>query len=417
MIKPHIVIVGAGFGGMYVAKSLSKYVKSGEIDVTIINKTNYFLFTPLLHEVATGGLSASSVSEPLREVFAGTGINIALGEVKTINITDRRINVGSATIHYDYLLLATGADTNYYDISGAEHFSVPLKSLEDALKIRSKIIRSFELALYESDPEERLKHLSFAIVGGGPTGVEIAGELADFLEELVKRYYSNTNRCKKEETSVHLIDSRKELLERFPAKLRTQAKERLLLKGVNIHNGLGVTNVNRDGLILSDGSKISATNVIWCAGVKPSIPFIEDFQPELLAGRLLADEFFRMRGQERVFLIGDVAGYTNNEGKPLPMLAQVAVRQAITVANNLLISAGIQNKALHNFSFKMKGSMVSIGQWFAIGKVYSLNISGKLTWWLWRTVYLFKFVSKKKRLRIAFEWTLNLFLPRDITVD
>jgi NADH:ubiquinone reductase (H+-translocating) len=416
MQRPHIVILGAGFGGMYVAKKLVSLVKTGEIDLTIVNRTNYFLFTPLLHEVATGGLNAHSVAEPLREIFSGTGVQICQGEVEGINNAGRRITVSGATIHYDYLVVATGAETNYYNIPGAETYSFPLKSLADAEEIRSAVIEAFERAVYDTNPEERLKQLSFAVVGGGATGVEVAAELAQFIEGIVSRYYQDTNHCHREEPAVSLIHAGKELLEMFPPSLRKAAADRLAHKKVVIHTEAVVTEVNEHGLVLSSNCTIPAATIIWAAGVKPVVPQFEDWTPVLVNGRLPVDDYFMVKSCDRIFALGDVAAYLDqtNGNKPLPLLAQVAVGQARTVAKN--IRAALAEKPLQSFTYRSKGSLVSVGQLFAIGDVFNIHISGMFTWWLWRMTYLFKFGSHKKRVRIIIEWVLNIFYPRDITV-
>ncbi len=420
MLRPHIVILGAGFSGVYIAKKLAPYVRSKEIDVTIVNKTNYFLFTPLLHEVATGALSPSSVAEPIREIFHGSGIEMCQGVVEAINLNDQRVRVSGYTINYDYLVIATGAETNHYGIPGAEKLTYPLKSLAHASKIREQIIDSFEQAIFERDPVDRAKLLSFAVVGGGATGVEVAAELVEFTQEMVKRYYHETNRCHPEEPQISLVHTGTELLQQFAPSLRKAAEDRLRESGVNMYMGNMVTGVTTSGLTMSNNTSIMAGTVIWAAGVKPIIPYFEDFTPALVGGRLAVDEFFRLRGSDRVFAVGDVAGYVDTKHtvdpeKPatIPMLAQAAVNESKTVARNIL--ASIKGDTLKIFRYRSKGGMVSVGQWFAIGEIFSMHIAGRFTWWLWRTAYLFKFGSWSKRTKIVFEWTMELFYPRDIT--
>ncbi len=459
MLKPHVVILGAGFGGVYVAKRLKRLVKRGEIELTIVNRTNYFLFTPLLHEVAAGSLSPASVAEPVREIFKGCNVKFCQGSIESIDVANRCVNIrgvqssganvtngfggGKHSIQYDYLVIATGAETNYYNIPGAEQFSMPLKTLSDAVKIRSRVIDSFEGAALCDNPEEKLCRLSFAVVGGGPTGVELAAELKEFVRELVARYYGAAG-CLSQEPQISLIEIGTELLSRFPLPLRQAATARLRENGVNLHLGNKVAAVTPKGITLSNNTTIPASTVIWTVGVKPAIPTFEGFVPELVAGRLAVDEYFRVGGDERVFALGDVAAYVNssaaaagenspprgacdeteellsprgrgviNKQSPVPMLAQAAVQEAKIVAHNIL--ASIQQRKLRSFNFHPKGTLVSVGEWFAVGEILSTPIVGRFAWWLWRTVYLFNFASWKKRLRIASEWTLNLFYPRDIT--
>jgi NADH:ubiquinone reductase (H+-translocating) len=433
MNKPHIVILGSGFGGTYVAKKLVSYVKKGKIDVTIVNRTNYFLFTPLLHEVATGALSPTSVAEPLREIFANTGVRVVQGTVEFINRDKKLVKLighsRESTITYDQLVIATGAETNYYDIPGAEKFTYPLKSLLDAARIRSQVIDAFEQAILTDDVVERSRLLSFVVVGGGATGVETAAELAEFIHGMVERYYSSTKdcnpsdhrSCKPEEPFITLIHTGPEVLQMFAPKLRLAAEKRLQKSGVALQLNSTVTEVTNHGLKLSNGTVIPSSTIIWTAGVKPVVPHFEGAIPALIAGRFAVDEYFRVNSDPYIYAIGDVAGYVDRDTltddptktRPLPMLAQVAVGQSRTVAYNII--ATLRDKPLRSFHYHSKGTMVSVGQWFALGEIFSLHVAGRLTWWIWRTIYLFKFASWKKRLRIAFEWTLELVYPRDIT--
>lgn len=431
-MKPRIVILGAGFGGMYVAKKLKRLARRGLVELTLVNRTNYFLFTPLLHEVATGGLSPRNVAEPLREVFAGSGVKIVQGAVDAIDPVRRTVAVRNndhqTTIGYDYLVIATGAETNHYNIPGADVNTYPLKTLNDAARIRGNVIDAFERAMLEPDEEARKELLSFAVVGGGATGVEVAAELAEFIHGMIRRYYSDTNcarheagRCRSEEASLTLIHTGKELLEMFAPSLRAAAERRLARSGVALKLNKMVTEVTPDGLKLNDGTQVVSKTTIWAAGVKAAVPVFASNAPALSGGRIIVDQYFRLQGSDRVFALGDVAAYVDvhqfakdsSNTKAVPMLAQVAVAESKTVAANIICS--IKNKPLTNFHYHSKGSMVSVGQWFAIGEIYSMNIAGWITWWLWRTVYLFKFASWHKRIRIAVDWTLDFFYPRDIT--
>jgi NADH dehydrogenase len=410
--RPHIVILGGGFSGVYVTKKLIPWLrratKKGGIDITIVSRTNYFLFTPLLHEVATGALTPTCVAEPLREVFFGTDVRIIQGEVDSIDSANKKVIISDVPESYDYLVIATGAETNYYNIPGAEELSYSLKDLSDAARIRSRVIDSFEKAARSSDAAERARLLSFTVVGGGATGVEMAAELAEFVEGITRRYYRSMH-WGSDEPKVSLIHTGPELLQMFAPRLRSAAEKRLQKEGVALHLNSSVTSVTKDGVTLSNNTTVPAATVIWSAGVKSIIPKFDGNQPVVVHGRLSVDEHFLVSGFSGVFAMGDVAGYPT----PMPMLAQVAEAEAATVARNIV--ASIAGKPLLGFIYRSKGSMVSVGQWFAIGELFSLKISGRLTWWIWRTVYLFKFASMKKRIRIVFEWSLEVFFPRDIT--
>ncbi|MCX6715997.1 MAG: NAD(P)/FAD-dependent oxidoreductase, partial [Candidatus Taylorbacteria bacterium] len=414
MLKPHIVILGAGFGGVYLAKKLISAVKNGEIDVTVISRNNNFLFTPLLHEVATGGLNPRTVAEPLWEIFVGTCVRIVEGTVDYVDVGDQNVSVktgsGPITIKYDYLIVATGAETNYYGVPGAAEYSLSLKSLHDAVSIRNRVVDAFEQAIIVNDPEKRRGLLSFIVVGGGATGVEVAAELMEFIQGMMNRYYGDSycrpddpRHCMQEEPTVTLIHSDKELLSQFGPLLRISAEKQLKKKGIIVRLNSTVTSLTKNSLKLSSGEILPVSVVIWSAGVKASIPDFKGIKPVLTAGRISVDDYFRIVGNDRVFAIGDVAAYPRS----LPQLAQVAESEARIVAMNLLSS--IRGEPLHDFNYHSKGNMISIGQWFAMGEIYSVNISGRFAWWLWRTIYLFKFASWKKRIRISFEWLLQSF--------
>jgi NADH dehydrogenase len=405
MKKAHVVIVGGGFGGIYTARHLGPLIREGKVDVTLINKSNYFLFTPLLHEVATGGLSPTSVVEPIREIFRGESVHFLQDEVKTIDQANKRVITVNRTIGYDYLVVSSGAETNYYGTLGAEMNTITLKSLDDALTIRRTIIDACEKAAHIHDDEERKRLLSMVIVGGGATGVELATEIIEFLEETLCSYYGTTCHLKKSDMNVTVVAASPDLLPPFPPALREIAKKELIRKGIKVLLNETVTEVKQNRIIFKDGSFIDAGTIIWVAGVKPKSPDIAGIEKEK-NGRIKIDENLRVVGHPEIFALGDTGGSA-------PMLAQVAVQQGKIVAAN--IAATINNTPLSAFTFVEKGLLVSLGQWYAAGRLFGVTMKGPLMWWIWRTVYLFNFHSWRKRFKIGVEWTVNLFYPRDIT--
>jgi NADH dehydrogenase len=412
--KKKVLILGCGFGGMYTAKALLPYVRSGDIELTIINKTNYFLFTPLLHEVATGGLSPTSVSESLRDIFGRDDVTIYEDPVSEINMKAKTVAIKERTISYDYLVITTGATTNYYGTPGAEAFALPLKDLSDALAIKNRVIERFEAAARESDPKEKKSLLSFIIVGGGATGVELAGELPQFCSLLISRYFKHSA-ITASDVSIALVTASPEILSPFDPKLRATATKQLAEQSVVVHLNMPIKEVTERGVIAKDDTVIAGKTVFWLAGVKPTmLPFSADSSITLSpSGRMQVDAYLQVAGHENVFAFGDTASKQDETKKEAPMLAQVAVDQAPIVAANII--ANIKQKPLTAFSYKSKGSMISLGQWFAVGEIYSMNIAGMFAWWIWRTIYLFKFPTWRKRFAIAGEWTAGLFYPRDIT--
>jgi NADH dehydrogenase len=276
---------------------------------------------------------------------------------------------------------------------------------------------------------DKKRLLSFAVVGGGATGVETVAELAEFALEIKKRYYKQNKKYKLPEVSIYLISSGPEILKPFNAKIRHVAEEHLREIGVNIMLSVSVSSVEF-GVINLDGRKtVLADTIIWAGGVTPTVPKFLENQPENVAGRLSVNKFLQMKNQKNVFVLGDSAWAEEKEemfqqtamsaqGRSTsaagrPMLAQVAVAQSKIVAQNIM--AGVSGLPMSSFVYKSKGNFISLGQWFAAGEIFGLTIYGKITWWIWRTTYLFNFASWEKRLKIAFEWSLNLFLPRDTT--
>jgi len=433
-MSARILIIGAGFGGVYTAKALLAQAKKGEVEIMLISEKDYFLFTPLLHEVAAGALDPRSIIEPLRHIFWREGLKVMKGRVKEIKSTEKKVLIetrsGSLEESYDYLVLSTGAETNYYGIGGARENTYPLKTLDDAQAVRKRIVECLEKAKEEKDPAKREKLLTFLIVGGGATGVELSAEIAEFAEDMIGHYrYEDRSQGRLDHwkksnltAKIILINASKDILEQFPPALRLAAEVRLMKKGIVVKSETTVVSVSAGALRTNDGQEYHSETIIWVAGVTPTLPAL-DFVPLKAESRLVADTHLRMKDHPDIFLLGDIAAYDDRpagdrdavgrpESRPrlVPMLAQAAVREAEVVAANILGS--IDHRPLKVFSFHSKGSLISVGRWFAIGQIYSLNISGPLAWWLWRTVYLFKFGSNRKRLRIAWEWTRDLFRRR-----
>lgn len=410
MKNKHIIVVGGGFGGIYTARKLSKQLKGLSARITVISETNYFLFTPLLHEVATGGLSALSVAEPVREIFRGSGINFIQGKVTSIETRGKYVVIGDDKIYFDYLVVAPGATTDFHSVTGAKENAYTLKSLEDAVKIRNRIIDQFESAAILTDKEQRQRKLSFVVVGGGATGVELAAELAEFIYATMCGYYAGTF-CTKADAKVVLVSSG-ELLKDFSSQLRSWSRKILKNKGVIVYENKSVEQVAKNNVILTDKMQLDAETTIWTAGVTPQTDIFNKNIGRHLSGRVWVNDFMQLVDHPEIFVLGDAVA-VEQDGQLVPMLAQSAVGQAAVVSRNIYNL--INNQPLTPFKYKPKGFLVSLGQWQAVGQIWRINIRGRFTWWLWRTVYLFKFFSVKKRFKVALEWTINLMYPRDVT--
>ena len=410
--KPHIVIIGAGFGGIYTAKYLSRKLGKNGADITVVSRDNYFLFTPLLHEVATGSLSHQSVIEPVVEIFRGKSVNFVQTEVQKIDFEKKIVEADGRSFLYDYLVISSGAKTNTYGISGVAEYANMLKTLPDALDLRKKIIESIKLASHTDDQTERKRLLSFVIVGGGPTGVELASELDEFVFQVAKSYYASA--LSAHEISITLIASSPDLVPQFSPQVRRKALSVLLRKGINVLLNTSVSRVSTLGVDINSGS-ISAGTVVWVAGVGASLPEMNSDAHLHKSGRLMVDEYLQVEGHKEVFALGDAAILPVKDGESgVPQLAQAAVQEAKIVGQNVF--ALIKNSHdLYKFKYESKGNLISLGSWQAAGDIFGMHPSGPLMWFVWRTVYLFKFTPWRKRFSIMSEWTINLFTPRDIS--
>lgn len=409
-IAPRIVILGAGFAGVYSYLSIRKQFRDAAI--TLVNRTNHFLFTPLLHEVATGSIGHHQVVESLREIIHRDPLtDLHVAEVTRIDFEAQTVTTTVGELAYDYLILALGATTAFYGIPGAREHGRTLKSLGDAIRLRNHVIETFERASSMTDPAQRRALLSFAVVGGGPTGVELAAELMELFRETFHRYYHNLDFC--QEVRLTLVNKSPDLLVNFDPRLRTEAQQRLEHLGVIIRNSADVVAASAQGLTLADGEHINAQTLVWVAGVVPeTVEFAQSI--ELRQGRIVVDRSLRVTAYPNVIALGDLAAAQDEQGRSLPLMAQVAFRQGAWVGRLL--------RALHDgraplpvFRYHSLGTLVSVGQWYAIGQIMGIHLHGRFTWWLWRTVYLLRFISVSKKIKIAVDWTVGLFSRRDIT--
>lgn len=400
-----VLVLGGGFGGVYVARRLAARARPGELAVTLVSRATSFLFTPLLHEVATGSLSGPSVSVPLRQIFKGTGVRVLVGNAASVDGEAREAHVrceggcaggGEEKVGYDVLVVALGAQAAYYGIPGAAERAYPLKTLDDARRIRSGI-----LATYERAARDR-RAPAFAIVGAGPTGIELAAELAELCRHTLGPAYPEA-----EPARISLVSSGPELLPILSPRGRARAVAALERVGVDITLGAAVAAVEERAIKIADGPTITSDLTVWAAGVVPA-PLPEGLGATLdEKGRAVVDASLRAEGKPHVFVLGDQASGA-------PMLAQAATQQATVVADAILATR--RGRPAPRFAFRPKGLLVSLGRWRAVGEVAGVTFSGPFAWWLWRTVYLFKFPSLWKRWRVAAEWTIGLFFPRDLSV-
>ncbi len=406
-----IIILGAGFGGLFAAKHLLQTCKPSDVEITLINKTNYFLFTPMLHEVATGGLNRHNIVEPIRDILKAKNFNFLLAHVEKVDCNKRIIITSAGNVRYDLLIIAIGATTNFYNTTGAEKYCLTLKDIKDATEIRDKIICSIEKASLVKDEQERKRLLTFIIVGGGPTGVEVAGEVAEFTKQIIDTRYKNLSKdlCK-----VMLLQRGPTILPGIHERCIFESMKALEKKGVIILTNSAATKVMEKGIEINNKQFIDSYNMIWTAGITPhaieTTPRATDEK-----GYFPVDQMFHVNNLKDIYAIGDCALFFN-KGSSLPAMwtAQLASKQAKHLAQN--IANKLIGKKELPFFYKPAGFLVSIGQKFGVADLKGFRFKGFLAWWLWRTIYLFKLVGTANKFRVAYEWTLNLFYKRDTTM-
>ncbi len=402
--KTRILILGAGFAGTYAFQYLHKrFHKSPAIELGLVDRHNYFLFTPLLHEVATGGQTPINIVEPLRQTLCCLQ-RFYLTEVQRINLNESAVETNCGLIGYDYLVIALGATTNFYDTPGAAEHALTLKSLPDAVALKNHIIGNFEAASRSENIEEQERLLHYVVIGGGPTGVELAAELAELCCQTFAELYATERLvCK---AKITLIQSSAELLPQFPLPMRRIALRTLQRQGIQVRLKTKVVRVGAGEVELETGEILTTNTPVWVAGIKPAPVVIEPEPGKAASGRMAVNEYWQLLDYQNVFVLGDMAA-------PAPALAQAASREAKAVANN--IYRLIKNKKPRRYIYRHTGDLVSLGRWMAVGNVAGITISGKFAWWLWRMVYISKMLSWRKKLKVAVDWIINLFSARDIS--
>lgn len=394
---PHVVVVGAGFGGLKTAHGL----RLAACRVTIIDKRNYHLFQPLLYQVATASLSPADVATPIRALFRDQhNVRVLLGEVTGVDTAARQVVLSDgAHIGYDYLVLATGARHSYFGRDDWEPYAPGLKQIDDATAIRRRLLLAFEQAENCADPEERQRLLTFIIVGGGPTGVELAGAIAELARHGLTGEFRNIDPA---QARVLLVQSAPRLLPAFPEALSEVSAQSLRVLGVEVLTKSRVEKVDAEGALVS-GQRIGSRTVFWAAGVMAS-PAAQWLGTEAdSAGRLKVGPDLTVPGLSNVFAVGDTALSEAWDGKPVPGLAPAAKQQGVYVAR--IIKARLEGRThLPPFRYRHLGNLATIGRQAAVVDFGGFKLSGALAWWLWGVAHVFFLVDPRKRLSVAIEW-------------
>jgi NADH dehydrogenase len=412
--KKRIVILGGGFGGVYAAIHLEKLLKrQSAVEIFLVSRDNFFLFTPMLHEIAASDLEITNIVNPLRKLLRK--VDVLVGDVNEIDLRNKQVLISrgyrnqAQLLDYDHLVVALGSVTNFYDLPGLAELAVPMKSLRDAVRLRAQILRNLEEANSEDDPVERRSSLTFVVAGGGFAGVETVAALNDFVREALP-FYPNLS---EEMLRVMLVHSGPAILPELGESLGRYTEKVLARRGVEIRLGTRVKRVTESKVFLADDVSVPSRTLVWTAGTVPS-PIISSLPCAKEHGRLLVNQFLRLPDWPDVWAVGDCAFVPDvrNPGKSHPPTAQHAIREGKVVAQN--IAAVILARPLRSFSFRTIGLLASIGRRMGVARVLGLNFSGFFAWWMWRTVYLSKLPGLDKKVRVAFDWTLDLLFPKDV---
>lgn len=413
MARTKILILGGGFGGLYTALELEKILaRDPDIEITLVNHENFFLFTPMLHEIAASDLDVTHIVNPIRKLLKR--VRFFNGGVETIDLETKRVRVfhGEDEHHheleYDHLVLALGAITNFFKLPGLEERALTMKSLGDALALRNRMIELLEEADFECASGQRHDLLTFVVAGGGFAGVETVAAMNDFLREACAFYPHLTE----DQIRVVLVHPGAVILPELGEKLGAYAQKKLAERKVEIHVHARVAGVTADGVVLSDGAMIPTTTVVWTAGTSPN-PRLETLPCKKDKGRIMVEATMAVPNFPGVWALGDCALIPDlKTGMPYPPTAQHAIREGRILARNL--KAAICGGKLQPFKFKTIGLLASIGRRTGVAQILGRNFSGFIAWWMWRTIYLSKLPRFEKKVRVAVDWTLDLLFSKDL---
>jgi NADH dehydrogenase len=412
--KKRIVILGGGFGGVYAAMHLEKLLaRQRAVAISLVSRDNFFLFTPMLHEIAASDLEVTNIVNPLRKLLPR--IEVLVGDVNEIDLPNKRVLISrsygkrSQEIYYDHLVIALGSVANFHKLPGFTELALAIKSLPDAIRLRAQILRNLEEANADGNPANRRSLLTFVVAGGGFAGVETVAALNDFVREALPFYPSV---CE-DMLRVILVHSGSVILPELGENLGQYTQKVLARRGVEIRLNTRVKSMTEDTVFLGDSVPIPSRTLVWTAGTAPN-PLISSLPFAKERGRLRVNQFLQVPDWPNVWAVGDCAFVPDrsNPGESHPPTAQHAIREGRVVAQN--IAATLFDRPLKSFSFKSIGLLASIGRRTGVARIFGFNFSGFFAWWMWRTIYLSKLPGLDKKVRVAFDWTLDLLFPKDV---
>jgi len=393
---PHVVIVGAGFGGLETAQKLAH----APVRITLLDRHNYHLFQPLLYQIAIAGLVPSQIAYPLRTIFRHQkNLTFQMGEVTSIDFNARYIRTNGSVIAYDYLVLAIGGQTNFFGVTGAEENGFQLKSIESATGTRNHLLRMLERASREVDSEKRKALLTFIVVGAGPTGVETAGALAELIRHVMTKDYPTMDL---KDVRVILLEATGSVMATYPPELRKATMKLLENKGVEILLNTRLTDYNGQTITLADGGQIDTYTLIWTAGVRSAELTDRLGLEQAAARRVRVDPTLQLPQRPEVFIIGDAAYLEDGKGQPLPMLATVAQQEAKVAAQNL--QKILKGETPEAFQYRDPGLLATIGRNAAVARIWGLSFSGFIAWMIWVWLHIYRLIGFRNRLTVLINW-------------
>ena len=402
-LSPHIVVLGAGFGGL----NFCKQFQLPGARITLVDRTNHHLFQPLLYQVATCGLSAPDIAQPIRSILADRpDITVLLDNVTHFDFSRKQVQLEKKSLNYDYLVLALGGQTGYFGHPEWERFAPGLKSLDDALRIRSQVLLSFERAENEVNTAEHDKLMTIVVVGGGPTGVELAGSFAELTRTVLKRDFRHIDPT---QARIILIEASPNLLANFPPDLSASARRQLEALGVQVRTETLVKDIREGEVELASGEIIPTANIVWAAGVAAS-PLTQQLGVELdRAGRVKVNPDLSLPGHPEIFAIGDMAYVRQADGKPVPGVSPAAIQMAKHVAEIITSesSSDAPGAPRPAFAYWDKGTMATIGRSAAVAQIGKLKFSGPLAWLAWLFVHLIFLIGFRNRIAVFFNWVYS----------
>lgn len=411
--KPRVLILGGGFGGMYAALEFERALARGaDLDVTLVNRDNFFLFTPMLHEVAASDLDITNIVSPIRKLLRR--VTFFHGNIETVDLVHKRVGLSHGheqhchSLPYDHLVLALGSTTNFFDIPGLAERALTMKSLDDAIFLRNRLIENLEEADFECAAHLRAPLLNFVVAGGGFAGVETIAAMNDFLREAV-RFFPH---LRENMLRIILVSSGKILLPELGEKLGIYAQTKLTEQKVEIHSSCKVTAVTDREVMISDGTTVTTNTVVWTAGISPHT-LLETLPCQKTRGRLLVNEYLEVPGWPGVWSFGDCALVPDGQrGAFHPPTAQHALREGKLAARNIL--ATLRGEPRKPFLYSTIGLLAPIGRRTGVANILGVNFSGFIAWWLWRTIYLLKLPRFEKKVLVALDWTLDVLFSKDL---